>query len=307
VTTIRERSTFEERLLPMLVEAIPKDGADARRGTTRRRRSRRSAVLLVAAIVGAAVAGSMLVPAVGERGVVRVYAQDALRDPKAVERTLRTEGGIDAEIIEVPVFDPPAEESPAWWWWLYWDRPVDLSPSEFALLQDWVGLMNGRALEREGFFDKNGETAKLRRFYGLLSDGAIEIPRGIEAHLTLFVGRTVPRGEFSVNRWDRINELAPTGSLYCLGVDPDDPAALGRTLRDHGYQVLWILEDLEANTSHTVSSPPDGTVAVWAWLREPDFMDVRLVDASSPKLDEYRASEGTYTPEQTPPWEPPCV
>jgi hypothetical protein len=109
-----------------------------------------------------------------------------------------------------------------------------------------------------------------------------------------------------VSRWDRINELAPTGSLYCLGVDPDDPAALGRTLRDRGYRVLWILEDLEANTTRTVSSPPDGTVAVWAWLREPDLMDVRLVDASSPKLDEYRASEGTYTPEQTPPWEPPC-
>jgi hypothetical protein len=290
----------------MLLEAIPQDRAEVRRRTIRTRRSRRSAVLLVAAIVGAAVAGSVLVPAIGERGVVRVYAQDALRDPKAVERTLRAEGGIDADIIEVPVFDPPPEEAPAWWWWLYWDRPVDLSPSEFALLRAWVGLMDDRALEREGFFDGNGETAKLRRFYGLLNDGVIEIPRGIDAQLTLFVGRTVPKSEFSVNRWDRINELAPTGSVYCLGIDPDDPVALGQTLRDRGYRVLWILEDPVANTSRTVSSPPHGTVAVWAWLREPDLMDVRLVDASSPKLKEYRASEGTYSLGETPPWEPPC-
>jgi F0F1-type ATP synthase membrane subunit c/vacuolar-type H+-ATPase subunit K len=143
MTAVEERSTFEERLLPMLVEAIPKGRNEVQRGSLRKRRTRRSAVLLVAAIVGVAVAGSILVPAVGERGVVRVYAQDALRDPEAVERTLRTEGGIDAQIIEVPVSDPPREEAPAWWWWLYWDGPVDLSPSEFALLQAWVGLENG--------------------------------------------------------------------------------------------------------------------------------------------------------------------
>ena len=305
MTTTKNHETFEERLLPMLVIAIQRDdlGSTERLPKGRPDRRRRLAVVVLAATVAAIIAGMFVIPAVGDRGVVPVRADDALRDPRGVERMLRAEG-IDAEIIEVPIPSAAPGEDRNWWQWLYFDRPVNLTPVEFYLLKAYVGLENGSVLEKVDFYDPANQAEFSRK----RNAGIIEIPRGVEGHLTLLVGQyNTPRGEFTVNRWSKINELAPTGALYCLGLDPDDPEALGAALKARGYRVMWIVEDPVANTSHEPTvSPPPGTVAVWAWLRDANLMDVRLVDASSPRLEEYRAAEGTYRLGETPPWEPPC-
>ncbi len=125
----------------------------------------------------------------------------------------------------------------------------------------------------------------------------------ISGHVTLYVGQQVPADQFSVSRYDRMNELSPLGTFGCLGLDGNDPAAMGAAIEARGYRVMWIVES--HNHSHPVTSPPAGTVATWGFLRSPSLLDVRLAPAG-PEAANYQHQEGTYPLGQTPPWTPPC-
>jgi hypothetical protein len=288
MTKTDERNGFEERLLVMLREAVMTDpqGTCARPGKGAVRRGgprRRALVALLAAVVGISLfVGS----ATGGRQIVSVDGSEALRDPAAVERRLR-EAGIDATIVAVPLPTVP-EGADSWqgvWWWVTLDRPADLTQDEFASLYVQVGELS--------VGDANpGNTSTL------------ELPK-MSGHVTLFVGRVVPHGEPTVFDYDRINELSPAGAFFCLGIDPDDPAALGTALEARGYRVMWTVEDLSANSGSSAAVPPPGTVATWAWLRSPDLVDVRLAEAG-PAAQGTQVAEGTFPAGTAPPWSQPC-
>lgn len=275
-----EQMTFRDRLLPMLRQAV-KEGVGAPRRSLFRGRSR---MLLLAAMVGLGiiVAGGI---AIGRRDVVTVSGIDALRDSAVVERTLR-DAGIDADIVQVPL---PATADHEWrgvWWWVSVDRPSGLTEDDFARLRDQTGLLLSPDVE-------GGNTTEL------------QLPKGLPGHVTLFVGREAEPGAFTVDAYDRINELAPTGSFYCLGLDPRDPQALGEALTQLGYGVAWTLEDLAKNESRVVEAPPAETVVTWAWLRAPRLVDARI-SRDGPDAQAYRDAEGTFLPDETPPWAPEC-
>ena len=274
-----EPETFQDRLLPMLRKA-----AERPRGV-RSLRSRPTALLLVA-MIGAAVAGGVVWGgvAIGRSEIVQVSGQDALRNPSAVERMLR-DSGIDADIVEVPLPSTPDGHWNGVWWWLYFEGPAAVTEEEFADLQAQVGL---------GGIQPDADNTTV-----------LELPKGLPGHVTLLVGREAAPGAFDVTEYDRINELAPTGAFYCLGLDPRDPAALGQALVQRGYRVMWNYEDLDHNVGREVAAPPDGTVATWAWFRGPKLVDVRIVD-DGPEAQTYREAEGTFVPGETPPWAPPC-
>jgi hypothetical protein len=287
MTKTDERNGFEERLLVMLREAVVTDaqGTSAPRKEAVRHSGprRRGLVALFAAVVGISLfVGS----ATGGRQIVSVDGSEALKDPAGVERQL-SEAGIDATIVDVPLPTVP-EGADSWqgvWWWVTVDRPADLTQDEFANLYAQVGELNvGNA--------NPGNTSTL------------ELPK-MSGHVTLFVGRVVPHGEPTVFDYDRINELSPAGAFFCLGIDPDDPVALGTALEARGYRVMWTVEDLSANSGSSATVPPPGTVATWAWLRSPDLVDVRLAEAG-PAAQRTQVAEGTF-PAGTPrPWSQPC-
>lgn len=274
---------FAERLIPMLrasvdAAAIPQP-MNPHNGS-KRRMGRRGRLVVVAASI-ALIAGTVVIAAsaVGGRGAVEVDGNEALRDPTRVEGELRAQG-IDATIVEVPVLSNMQGR----WWWIAFDEPSGLTQREFDGLYAQVG---------EGGSDPS---------IPIENSTMLELPK-VQGHVTLFVGRTVPADEFRVTAYDRINEFSPTGAFYCLGLDPNDPVALGSALEARGYRLIWGLE--ESNHGRDVSTPPPGTVVTWAWLRGPDIVDLRISPAG-PQASAYQAAEGTYPPSHSPPWSPPC-
>jgi hypothetical protein len=284
-----KRPSFEERLLPMLREAVIEaslhDGPDGRNARPRRSTKRRRIVLLaatVAFVVSASLIGGV---ALGRRNVVKVDGLQAVNDPQEVERQLR-DTGIDATVVVVPL---PTVEGQDWswqgsWWWITVDQPEQLSQDEFDHLYAQVGM---------GGVDSS---------IPIETTHILELPK-MSGHVTLYVGRQVPDQRFNVFAYDRINELSPLGTFSCLAVDPNDPAALGAAIEQRGYRIVWTLE--AGNQGSAVSSPPAGTVATWAWLRGPGVVDMRLAPAG-PWAAKYQAAEGTFPSGTTPPWAPPC-
>jgi hypothetical protein len=289
MTETIERQSFEERLLPMLREAVderPAGKRQARAGSKRRLAKRRpKLVALAAALV--LLAGMVFITgsAFGGRQIIRVDGLQALEHPADVERQLQ-EAGIDATVVDVPL--QPGDPAHYWqgrWWWITVDQPEQLTQDEFYRLYAQLG---------EGGPDSGIPITDSR---------VLELPK-MPGHITLYVGREVPPGHFSVFSYDRMNELSPVGTFYCLGLDPNEPATLGKALEARGYQLLWFVES--HNAGRQVDSPPAGTVATWAWLRGPDLIDIRLAP-SGREGEKYQAAEGTFPRGQTPPWAPPCT
>jgi hypothetical protein len=294
MNTVLERDGFEERLLPMLRESL-QDGSPDVRGqrSAPRRPARRftfvgvaAALALLAGVLVAGVLGAG--SAVSGRQLVTVDGHEALRDPNGVEEQLRA-AGIDATIVDVPL--PSSHHGLSahglWegaWWWVTFDEPAQLTQDEFDRLYAQVGMLSA-----------NSDITRGDRY-------VLELPK-IPGHVTLFVGREVPEGKFSVFRYDRMNELSPVGAFYCLGIDPNDPVALGGALTARGYRIIWLLES--AQQSEDVTAPPPDTVATWAWLRGPDLVDIRLAPAGK-AAERYQSAEGTFPLDETPPWARRC-
>jgi hypothetical protein len=144
-------------------------------------------------LVGLVVAGGI---ALARRDVVTINGIEALRDPVAVERTLR-DAGIDADIVEVPLTATAEHMWRGVWWWVSVDRPSGLTEDDFARLRDQIGLLMSPDAEGENTTE-------------------LELPKGLPGHVTLFVGREAAPGAFTVDAYDRINELAPTGPSTAL-------------------------------------------------------------------------------------------
>lgn len=281
------RDSFEERLLPMLretVEDTSSDSAVGGAGGLRRRSAKRLTFVMLAAALTLLAASLVAGTAFGGREMVEVNGHEALRDPAAVENELR-DAGIDATIVEVPLpkLDDPQESWEGRWWWITVDQPEQLTQKEFDQLYAQVGMGSVDSL------------------IDIENTDVLELPK-MPGHVKLFVGREVPAGQFTVLQYDRMNELSPAGSFYCLGIDPNDPTALGAAIESRGYRIIWNFES--DNAGHEVTAPPKGTVATWAWLRGPRLVDIRLTPAD--EAVEYQSAEGTFPLGETPPWAQPC-
>ena len=262
---------FEERILPMLRQAVVERSFE-RQSASRPARRRWIAVLAAVLTVGVLLGGVAL----GRGQTVLVSGDEALSNPRAVEQELRSQG-IDASIIDVPVASP---ERNGTWWWVYADRPMDVLGTDLVSRDISAPDMTKVVYVR-----------------------ILELPKGLEGHVTLMVGKTAGPGEPTVDAYDSINELAPTGAFYCLHLDPLDPAAVGEALTRLGYQVEWNFED--GNQGSQVEAPPPGTVITWAWIPEPGLVDVRI-SPDGPEATSYRLAEGTFLPGDQPAWAPPC-
>ena len=277
-----EREGFEDRLIPMLREAVAEAGSEeSDPGPVRRHRSPTRVKILVLAATAVVVVAALLGGiAVGGRQVVEIDGREALKDPAKVEQQLRA-GGIDASIVPVPLHNAADE---GLWWWMTVDQPTDLSEDEFAHLYAQLG---------QGGADSSIDIENTTE---------LAVPQ-VSGHVTLYVGQPVPAEAFSVADYDRMNELSPLGTFACLSLDANDPAAMGAAIEDRGYRIMWTLES--QNRGHRVDSPPAGTVATWAWLRTPTLLDVRLAPAGH-EGERYQHAEGTYPMGSTPPWSAPC-
>jgi hypothetical protein len=290
MTETMERESFEERLLPMLREAVNERSAGRRLGRARskRRSGRRRPKLVALAAALVLLGGTVFIAgsAFGGRQIIRVDGLQALEHPVDVERQLR-DAGIDATIVDVPLLSgDPAHYWQGRWWWITVDQPEQLTQEEFDRL-----------------YAQLGELGPPDAAIPIADSRVLELPK-MPGHITLFVGVDEPPGHFSVSSYDRINELSPVGTFYCLGLDPNDPAALGKALEARGYRILWFVES--HNVGRQVDSPLAGTVATWAWLRGPDLVDIRLAP-SGREAEKYQAAEGTFPRAETPPWAPPCT
>jgi hypothetical protein len=251
-----------------------------KRANARRTRSRISAGA-VAAVIAIATTGFLVSgfiggePATGGRKLIRVDGLEALHHHEAVEGQLRAEG-VDASIVAVPLRDEGL------WWWVTVDRPEELTVQEFEALRAQLGSGGVH-------FDPQNTSV-------------LELPK-MPGHITLFVGEGTPKDQFSVSRYDRFNELSPLGTFYCLGIDPNDPSALGDAIEARGYEIKWTLES--GNHGHEVASPPSGTSATWAWLSAPGYVDMRISPAGREAEEQQRAA-GTYAGGLQPPWARPC-
>jgi hypothetical protein len=259
-------------------------------GPSRRRRGMRVGVLAVAA---ALVAGALSVGiAAGRTETVTVSGAQALRDPRGVERVLAADG-IDATILVVPM---PAGDDGYWsgrWYSLYFDGATDISQQEFDHLYFQVGRGNGTE-----------QVVTPTQTIGAEQVKVLELPKDLPGHITLLVARTVAGPQPTAAGYDSMNELSPVGSLSCAGLNPDDPSAVGDALAARGYEVSWTMES--GNAGQTLSSPPAGSVVTWVWTTGPRTVDVRLTPAGS-EARMYQAAEGTFLPDETPPWGPLCA
>src|SRR6266550_7015196 len=215
MTETIERESFEERLLPMLREAAGERSSQRRlgRGGSKRRSVRRRPKLVALAAALALLAGMVFIAgsASGGRQIIRVDGLEALEHPADVERQLR-DAGIDATIVDVPLPSvqdgPPSVPARYWqgrWWWINVDQPEQLTQDEFDRLYAQLG---------EGGVDASIPIEDPR---------VLELPK-MPGHITLFVGREIPPGHFSVFSFARGKEFSPVGTFHCLGVDPNEPA-----------------------------------------------------------------------------------
>jgi hypothetical protein len=297
-TTVQDRP-FEDRLLEMLLEAHEER---RRRVTGRRRRAsmrRRGIGALMAAtlVVGGWVAASSVV----SDDTIEVDAAAAVEDPRAVERELR-EAGIDADVRTVPEPDPYLRGK---WIWLHFPPRVDIDPDTFALLQSYVGML-----------DMGWPSVQERcpRGIGCERTAILELPRNLPGPIVLIAGRAPRAGEEGWKNLDPMNELAPTGALYCYRLEELSPTEAGRRLDELGYRVEWryatsgdpFWAPAGAPPNEHPDSPPPGTGLVYAWFLGPNSAELSV--APQRYVEEVRRQYGTPVTEadRSLGWAPNC-
>jgi hypothetical protein len=298
-TTVQDRP-FEERLLETLLEAhqewwgIPERPREALRRKASRRGLGIGALLAATLVVGGWVVSSSVI---GDT-TIEVDAAAAAEDPQVVERELR-EAGIDAEVRAVPVGDPFFRGK---WLWLHFPPDVDIDPDTFALLQSYVRMIDMSAPSVE---------ERCPRGVGCERTAILELPRGIPGPIVLIAGRAPRAGEEGWQNVDPMNELAPTGALYCFRLEERRAAQAGRRLEELGYRVIWRYSPVDVvsfmEPIEYLDRPPPGTGIVYAWFGGPKVVDVGLVRATH--VAEQRRLAGTpVTPEDRPKltWAPDC-
>jgi hypothetical protein len=274
-------SRFEDRLLQMLLEAHQEQRLEPK-GSGRRPTGRRLVPLFIAAVL---VSGWVVASAVGGDDTIRVDAAAAVEDPRAVERQLR-EAGIDAEVRAVPEPDPYLRGK---WIWLHFPPGVDVDPDTFALLQSYVGVLHmGWPSVRE-----RCPSGAPRPGIGCERTSILELPRDTPGPIVLIAGRAPRAGEEDWQNTDPMNELAPTGALYCYRLEELPPVEAGRRLVDLGYRVVWRYAEGEPfeNPSRFPESPPAGTGLVYAWFHGPNVVEVSVAPADL--VEEVRSGVGT--------------
>jgi hypothetical protein len=277
-------SRFEDRVLHMLLQAREEQlGPQPRRPRRVALRRRRLGALLVAALV---IGGWVVASSVVGDATIEVDATDAIEDPHGVERELR-EAGIDAEGRTGPEADPYLRGK---WIWLHFPPGVDVDPDTFALLQSYVGHLHmGWPSVQE----------RCPRGIGCERTAILELPRDVPGPIVLIAGRAPRAGEEGWENVDPMNELSPTGALYCHRLEELSTAEAGRRLDELGYRVIWRYAERDPfmdARSEFPDRPPTGTALVHAWFRGPNVVDVSVVPDQH--VAEQRRSVGTpVTPE----------
>lgn len=247
-------------------------------------RRRGVGALLAATLV---VGGWVVASGVGGDDTIKVDAAAAVEDPRAVERELR-EAGIDAEVRAVPIADPYLRRK---WLWLHFPPGVDIDPDTFALLQSYVGMLHmGWPSVQE----------RCPRGIGCERTAILELPRDVPGPVVLIAGRAPRAGEEGWENVDPMNELSPTGALYCYRLEELGSAEAGHRLEELGYRVIWRYSPVDVVTdmqpTEFLDRPPPGTGIVHAWFRGPNVVDVSLV--RDEHVAQQRRSIGTpVTPE----------
>lgn len=219
--------------------------------------------------------------------VVTVSAQEALNDPRAVERHLGSEG-IDADIKVVPVKDDLVGK----WFHLYLEPSGDINAETFALLKSYVGEIDYR---HEAVAKRCGPTAAECERTAIL-----ELPGSVKGPITLVVGRAAEPGEeYWARNIDWGNELAPSGALYCFALEEETPHKAQETLQAAGYEVIFNYETKESSAE--VATIPAGTAITSASLRDTRTAVLNLAPEQSrpgyPGAKAQRLSMGTPTEE----------
>lgn len=231
----------------------------------------------------------LLTTAVAGDKVIEVHAADALRDPRGLEQDLGRQG-LDARIVAVPSKDLTGK-----WVHLYLAPDDDMDMDTYWLLRSFVGLLDTRFSSVEERCPI-GDCART---------SLLEIPGRVEGPITLVVGREPRPGEEFWSDNFGMNELAPSGALWCYGLEEMTPEDAAETVRGLGYDVSWDHE--KGNTANKVDAPPDGAAVVFAWFKGP--AEVEIVTTSPEDAARYKTAEGTPTPEHprsSAPWAPSC-
>lgn len=235
------------------------------------------------ALTGAAF---LLTTAIAGDKVLEVRAADALRNPQALEKELARQG-LDATIVEVP-----SEDLAGKWVHLHVDPDNDMDLDTYWLLRSMVGLIDYR-------FPSVQERCPLG---DCARTSLLEIPGRVRGPITLVVGREPRAGEdlYWTDNFG-MNELAPSGALYCYRLEEMTPERAAETLGGVGYKVSWAYET-EMTTNRTDAPPPDADV-VFASFRGPD--EVEILTTAPERAERYKLSEGTPTtehPRSSAPW-----
>ena len=250
----------------------------------------RRPLVAIPAFVALSAAALVLSTAVAGEKIIEVHAQDALSDPRGLEQELARQG-VDAHIVSVPSRDLAGK-----WYHLYLAPNTDIDDETYWLLQSYVGLIDYRypSVQEHCPIGDCPRTSLL------------EIPARVHGPITLVVGRTPTASEQGY--WTDsfgMNELAPTGALYCYRLEERTPAEAERILHALGYDVSWDYET--DNASNKVGSPPPESVVSFAWFKGPN--EVEVVTSSPKDATSYKESEGTPTenhPRDSAPWAASC-
>jgi hypothetical protein len=252
------------------IESRAGRSGDAPPGPTRPRWRRPTITIpVVAALTASAL---LFASAIAGDKTVQVRAEDALRDPEAVEKQLASEG-IQARIQVVPVNEARVGK----WVNVYADPGIQMDEATFALHSIYRGEVMTHPVAAQLC---SGEVCKLKPL--------LELPGGISDPITLVVGRTSQPDEAYWANIDQGNLLAPTGPLYCYQLEEKSPQEAEALLRRLEYDVVWVHEGPGVG-----APPPTDAQITWAWFRDPDTIDVRTATAED--ADQYRLEERTPT------------
>lgn len=274
---------FREELLPILTQALRERETRAvlSRDVRSIRRTKRTVALLLAATLPLVV---WMLASAGADDTITVDAADALRNPAAVESELR-ERGIRADVRVVPTDWSLAGK----WFNLYFPPGSPVDRGTWGVLRAQVGSID---------MGIPAVAERCPRGVGCGRTAALELPTELPGRITLVVGRLAKPGERYWSRhMDSLNELAPSGALYCYRLEELPPAEAGALLQRLGYELIWLYEQdfFHSTSGGEVREPPAGSRLWYAWFRNPKVIDLRV--ASPHRARAWAEQSGTPTPQ----------